>query len=217
MTLTDDSHALNPPVGSPSDPRPLGPDDSPQMASLPDESRSSSSWAPTDTHSGQTESWSPHRYVSPPSSSWAPTDTHSGQTKSWSPHRYVSPATTPGQLQDHVPFPPNLGDRLPLDSNSMSSTAGYYLGSSDEQSTAGYYLGSQDDDSSTADFRPPIPGPTGNHPPPASSSNPGPSTERNPRPSAKRPRPEEDDFRSFLSKIPKGKLKRRFSGFDAVR
>jgi len=185
------------------------------MASSPDESRSSSSWAPTDTHSGQTKSWSPHRYVSPPSSSWAPTDTHSGQTKSWSPHRYVSPANSPGQPQDHVPFPPNLRDHFPLDSHSLSSTAGYYLASSDERSTAGYYLGSLDE-LSTGESHPLTPGPTDNHPPPPSSSNPGPSTEPNPPPSAKRPPPEEHDSGSFLSKIPKGKFKRRFSGSGAV-
>ncbi|KAN0114077.1 hypothetical protein V8E52_007053 [Russula decolorans] len=228
-----DSHAWN--LGSPSDPRPLRPgpshddvelispstrvtlppDDSPQMALSPDESHSSSSWAPTDTHSGQTKSWSPDRYVSPSSSSWPVTYTHSGQTKSWSPYRHVSPPVSPpGQAQDHVPFPPNLGDHLPSDSHSLSSTAGYYLASPDEPSTAGY-LGSPDE-SSTGESHPPIPGPTDNHPPPASSSNPGTSTEPNPPPSAKRPPPEEHESGSLLSKIPKGKFKRRISGSGAV-
>jgi hypothetical protein len=36
--------------------------------------------------------------------------------------------------------------------------------------------------------------------------------EPNPPPSAKRPRPEEHESGSFLSKITKGKFKRRFSG-----
>jgi hypothetical protein len=191
------------------------PDVAPQIVSSPDKSHSSSSWAPTYTHSGQ--------------------------TKSWSPHRYVSPAGSPGPSQDHVPSPPNLGDHLPSDSHSLSSvsTAKYYLGSPDlsstdkshlpnlgdhlpsdghsssSVSTAEYYLGSPDL-SSTDKSHPPAPGPTDNHPPPASSSNPGPSTEPNPLPSAKRPRPEEHGFESFLSKTPKGKFKRRFSGSGAL-
>ena len=72
---------------------------------------------------------------------------------------------------------------------------------------------------STAESRPPTLGPTDNHPLPASSLNPGPSTEANPAPSAKRPRPEDPESESSLSKISKifkGKLKRRFSGSDAL-
>jgi hypothetical protein len=41
-------------------------------------------------------------------------------------------------------------------------------------------------------------------------------TEPNPPPSAKRPRPEEHDPGSSLSKLFKGKFKRRFSGSGAL-
>ena len=213
----------------------LPPDDSSQMASSSNEFHLSSSWAPTDTNSDQSKSWSSHRHLSPPASS-------------------------PGQPQDHVPSPPNLGEHLPSDNHPLSSgssTAEYYLGSPDrlsterlgspdQSSTADYYLGSPDrlsaaglgspdrlstarlgspDRSSTAEYyldspdlsstdesHPPTPGPTDNHPPPASSSNPGPQTEPNPPQSAKRPRPEEDSSWSFIKKLAKGKLKRRLSG-----
>jgi hypothetical protein len=70
------------------------------------------------------------------------------------------------------------------------------------------------DQLSTGESRPPTIGPTNNRPPLASSSNTGPSAELNPPPGAKRPRPEEHESGDLgsLSKIFKGKLKRRLSG-----
>ena len=59
------------------------------------------------------------------------------------------------------------------------------------------------------------PAPTDN-PPQASPPNPGPSTEPNPPPSEKRPRPEDDEPGSSLSKIFKGKFKRLFSGSGSL-
>jgi hypothetical protein len=227
----DEPDPLNP--SSPDESRSSSSRVSPQIASSsdvsyyssssPEVSYSSSSWVPTDSDSGSTNSWSSQHYVSPPASSPGPSQDHvpslpSSKFKSiselmstttrvtlppdGSPQITSSPdesysASSPGPSQDHVPSPPNLGDHSPSDSHSLTTTE-YFLGSPDQ--------------SSTGKSHPPIPGPTDNHPPPASSSNPGPSMEPNPPPSAKRPRPEEHDFWSFLSKLPKGKFKRRFSG-----
>jgi len=60
---------------------------------------------------------------------------------------------------------------------------------------------------------PPTQGPTltENHPPPASLSNQGPSTEPILGPVAKRPGPDDPEWLSTLSKMFKGKIKRRFS------
>ena len=60
---------------------------------------------------------------------------------------------------------------------------------------------------------PPTQGPTlaDNHPPPASLSNQGPSTEPILQPVAKRPRPDDPEWLGALSKMFKGKIKRRFS------
>jgi hypothetical protein len=166
--------------------------------------------APDESHSSSSESW-------------APTETHSGSTNSWPPQRHVSPpASSPGSSQDRVPSPLNLGDHLPSDSHSWSSGSTteeeeHYPSSQDQSSTEESRLSSPGQPS-TDESHPPTPGPTDNHPPPTLPSNPGPSTatEPNPPPSAKRPRPEEHDAGSFLTKIFKGKLKRRFSGSGAL-
>jgi hypothetical protein len=153
------------------------PDGSLQIASSLDESHPSSSWVPTDSDPR------PQPHVSPPASS------------------------APGSSQGHVPSPPNLGDHLPSDSNSLSSgssTEEYHPSSSDHSESPTdseeYYStssGSDQSESSIDESRPPTP-----------------DNYRPPRP--KRPRPEEHDAESFLSKIPKGKLKRRFSGSGAL-
>jgi hypothetical protein len=93
------------------------------------------------------------------------------------------------------------------------------LASSLEQSSTddSEYHPSSQDQSSTDESHPPTPGSTDSQPLPASPSNSGSSTEPNPPPSAKRPRPEEDELGSSLTKILKGKFKfkRRFSGSGA--
>jgi len=225
----DDSHALNP--ASPSDSRPLrldpslaydldsnsvpqsssqkfkslseimstttpltpAPDSSPQIASSPDESHSSSSesWAPTDAHSGSTNSWSPQHHVSPP-------------------------AGSPGE--DYVPSPQNLGDDLPSDSHPGSTSEEYYSSSSSSDQSSGeeYHPSSPDHLPTEESYSSPSDQSSGEEYHPASTSNPGPSTEPNPPPRAKRPRPEgELDSASSLSKIFKGKFKRRLSGSGA--
>ncbi|KAI0272018.1 hypothetical protein BGY98DRAFT_180955 [Russula aff. rugulosa BPL654] len=124
------------------------------------------------------------------SSSWAQTDSHSGSTSSWSSDYDVSTASSAGSPQDHVPFPPS--SELEPPSELMSTD--------------------------THETHPPPPGPTNNRPAPASESpsDPGPSKEPNPPPSAKRPRPDEPESWSSLSKIFKGKFKRRFSDSVAL-
>jgi hypothetical protein len=204
--LTDGSHASNPALlshsASSSEDMDFRPQSSSQKFKLVSElmstaTRIGSAPAPDKSHSSSSESW-------------APTETHSGSTNSWPPQRHVSPpASSPGSSQDHAPSPLNLGDHLPSDSHSWSS------GSTTEEEE--HYPSSQDQ-SSTDESHPPTPGPTDNHLPPTLPSKPGPSTvtEPNPPPSAKRPRPEEHDAGSFLTKIFKGKLKRRFSGSGAL-
>ena len=139
------------------------PDGSPQIPSSPDDSRS----------------WT----------SWEPSDSYSGSTSSWSSEHDVSTASSAGSPQDHVAFPPS--SELEPPSELMSTD--------------------------THDTHPPPPGPTNNRPPPASESpsDPGPSKESNPPPSAKRPRPDEPEPWSSLSKLFKGKFKRRFSDSGA--
>ena len=133
------------------------------------------------------------------SSSWVPpTDTKSGSTSSSSQHR--------------VPSPLNPGDNLPSDSKSFSSdstTEEYQPNWKEQSTTSGSYPSASDQSSDRS--HPPTPD---NYPPPP--ANPGPSTGRNPPSRAKRPRPEESEVDSLLSKIPKGKFKRRISSSGAL-
>jgi hypothetical protein len=99
------------------------------------------------------------------------------------------------------------GSRAPTDAGSSSSE----LWSSHVSPQA-----SSPDQLSTDESKPPAPGPTANHPLPASPLNPEPSTEQDPPPSTKRPRPEVNEFEGSLTKILKGKFKRRISGFGAL-
>ena len=106
------------------------PDGSPQIASSSDESYSSSSWVPTDSHSDSTSSWSSQDHVpSPPSSEYesfseltaapspdtprpdgslqmasSPDESHS--SSSWSSQDHASPpASSPGLSQDRAHSP----------------------------------------------------------------------------------------------------------------
>jgi hypothetical protein len=108
---------------------------------------------------------------------------------SWGSAKEESHPSSPGSSQDYVPSEP---EDVSSDSHPLSWS------------------------SATEESHPPTPASTDSHPLPPSPSNPGPSTERNPPPSAKRPRPEEHEPWSSVSKIFKGKIKRRFSGSGAL-
>jgi hypothetical protein len=208
------------------------PDGSPQIASSPDDSYSSQSWVPTDSHSGSTSSWS-------------------------SQHD-IPPASSPGLSQDHVPYPPSskfnslsklksmpTHDTPPPDGSPQIASSPDDSYSSQSWVPTDSHSGSTSSWSSQHDIPPvsspqdrvpfppssnleppsklmsihtpdthPPPGPTDNRPP-ASPSDPGPSKEPNPPPSAKRPRPDGPDW-SPLRKIFKGKFKRRFSDSGAL-
>ena len=198
------------------------PDESPRIASSPDESRSSSSWVPTDSGSTSSSSSPPanspgllqgHVPSQPIPGDDLPSDGHSSSSSPassgnlWEPTD-SDPTNSLGSSQDHVPSTPNPGDDLPSDSHSSSS-----------DSTSEKYHPSSPDPSqhSTDESNSLIQGSTDNHPLRTSPLSLGPSTEPNPPPSAKRPRPEELEFESFLSKIFKGKVKRRFSGSGALK
>jgi hypothetical protein len=101
-------------------------------------------------------------------------------------------ASSPDESHPSSSSAPTDGDSLP----SGTTTEEHGLSSPDQSS-----------DSSTEEYHPSSSD---------QSSNAGPST--NPPPRAKRPRPEENEAESFLSKIVKGKgkFKRRFSGSGAA-
>jgi hypothetical protein len=209
MTLTDDSHALN--AASSSNPRPLRPgpsdDDVDINFNLQSKSQNFKSLAKLISTTPRIELppvGSPQIASSPdeshPSSSSAPTDGDS----------LPSGTTT----EEHGLSSP--------DQSSDSSTEEYHPSSSGT-TTEEHGLSSPDQssDSSTEEYHPSSSGSTTDseeYYPSSSdqSSNAGPST--NPPPRAKRPRPEENEAESFLSKIVKGKgkFKRRFSGSGAA-
>ena len=203
------------------------PDGSPKTASSSDESYSSSSRVPTDSDSGSMSS-SSSQHVSPPSSSPGssqdrvssplnlgndlPSDTNSLSSDSTTEKVYPTTKFKPvSELMTTTTYDTPSSD----ESYSSSSWA---PSDSDSDSTSSWSSASSLDQSSTDESHLLTPGPTDNQPLPASLSNTGPSTEPNPPLNAKRPRPEEHDseFESLLSKIPKGKFKRRFSGPGAV-
>ena len=224
------------------------PDGSPQIASSPDEFYSSSSWVPTDSHSGSTssESWSPQYHDSPPASSLGLSQDHvpslssapipdtppldgspqivSSPDSNFNPQSKSQPFKSLSELMStptHDTVPPDGSPQITSSSDESYSSSSWAPTDSHSSSTSSDSWSPQDsasspDQLSTDESHPSTLGPTDNDPPPASSSNPGPSTEPNPPPSAKRPRPEEHGFGSFLSKIAKGKFKRRFSGSGAL-
>ena len=143
----------------------------------------------TPTHDGPPPGDSPQTSSSPHESfsSWVQTDSdsHSSSSSWWSHQQQHVPSTASSQAlpQDHVPSQPG-SEFKPLPE--LLSPPMH-------------------------DPSPATPGPIENQPPPAPPSNPGPSTEPNPPPSAKRPRPDEPESWDSLSKIFKGRIKRRFS------
>ena len=115
------------------------------------------------------------------------------------------PARLPGSSQGRVPSRPNQEGKLPSDTQSFSS------GETSEESYSGPL-----EQSSTEESNPSSPGQSS-----TDESNPGSPTEQNPPPSTSRKRPPPDDPESGsslskISKIFKGKLKRRFSGSGAL-
>jgi len=134
MTLTDDSHSLDPPSPSNSRPlRPAGPshgdldtfkhfyeststpthdtplpDGSPQIASSPDRSPSFNSWLPAGSHSSPSSSWTSDSWLSDSDS--ASEETHSGSLDRPSPDR-----NNPSLLSSGESYPPSPGqiDRPP--------------------------------------------------------------------------------------------------------
>ena len=151
---------------------------------------------------------------------------HSGPSER-PPQPHVSrPARLRGSSQGRVPSRPYQEDKLPPDTQSFSSGEtsedSSALGQSSTEESNPSSLGQ----SSTDESNPSSPGQSStdeSHPPtsPSSQSNPGSPMEPNPPPSMtrKRPRPDDPESGSSLSKIGKifkGKLKRHFSGSGAL-
>jgi hypothetical protein len=187
------------------------PDRFPQISSSSNGLPSSSSRVATDSHALNPASPSDSRPLSV-GSAYNDLNIDSGPQPSTLRYKPLSELT---QTPTHDTPPLGGSPQISSSSDGLTSSSSWvatdsHSGSSG--STSEELYPSSPDHLSSAESHPPTPGPTDDQPPPTSSSNPGPSTE----PSAKRPRPEDHDFGSPLSKILKGKFKRRISGSGAL-
>ena len=197
----DDSHALNP--ASPPGLRPLSRAGS--TTEEPDSSSPNQAQGPTDDSDSNLDSYSrPNTLKYKSVSGLMQTPIHDTPSTGGSPQiaslsdESAQISSSPDRISSSTSWvPPNTQS-----SSSDSTTEGYYPSSPEQLSTAESQLSTT--------------GSTDDHPPPPPLSNPEPSTEPSPPPSAKRPRPEDHESESSLSKILKGKFKRRFSGSGAL-